>query len=142
MAGVTEVRVTSNGKSRNYIAFVCETLTREDAGHVVVLSATGLSTAKAVSVAEVAKTLVPGLHQLNELLAAASENGDDKGLGAVGVGADGQEDGDEMEGSEDSRGLLPFGGKSLLRISLSKSASALPRSHYGYQAAAEAVTNA
>lgn len=68
------VRITSNGKTRNYVAFIAETLSLPDnAETVVVLSAVGPSVAKAICVAEVVKTLVPGLHQLNELSDTAQQ---------------------------------------------------------------------
>ena len=68
------VRITSNGKTRNYVAFVTETLSLPaNAETVVVLAASGPSVAKAICVAEVVKTLVPGLHQFNELSGTAQQ---------------------------------------------------------------------
>lgn len=116
MGSSTQVRITSHGKSRNFIAFVAQTLTAEGDNHVVVLTATGRSVAKAISVVEVTKTLVPGLHQLNELSQVEAPS-----------------DGAEMD--EDEEDVERPRSQSKLIISLSKSTSALgqPTTHYGYQ---------
>ena len=114
MVPTTQVRITSHGKSRNFIAFVAQTLTAEGDDHVVVLTATGRSVAKAISVVEVTKSLVPGLHQLNELSQDEAPS-----------------DGAEMDEEDEAQRR----SQSKLIISLSKSASALgqPTTHYGYQ---------
>ena len=85
-APVVHVRITSNGKTRNYIAFVAETFTAalaDSENKTVVLTAVGKSAAKAITVAEVVKTLVPGLNQLNELSEIVAKEGDDDDAAAI-----------------------------------------------------------
>jgi hypothetical protein len=129
-----DVRVTQNGKSRNYIAFAAERLSPStvEANLVVVLRGSGVSVAKVISVAEVVKTLVPGLHQLNELLAEEKPR-------KVATPSTGEDDSTmATEGEEATSHTV-----SVMRISLSKSSEALsvglPRgvllcTHSGYQA--------
>ena len=128
------VRITSNGKSRNYIAFICETLSAQTASdmHVIILTAKGPSIAKAISVAEVVKTLVPGLHQLNELLSDNHECGNEKNDSDVMMD---NSDDVEDEVKEKVGGSSIERVKTVMHISLSKSASALTSDleHYGYQ---------
>jgi len=132
-----DVRVTQNGKSRNYIAFAAERLSPStvEANLVVVLRGSGVSVAKVISVAEVVKTLVPGLHQLNELLAEEKP----RKVVAQSAGEAGEDDSTMAGESEETTSETV----SVMRISLSKSPAALSaglprgvllRTHSGYQA--------
>lgn len=128
------VRVTSNGKTRNYIAFVAETLD-SDVNAAICLQAVGPSIAKAIAITEVVKTLVAGIHQVNELSTVVSNAGCAESDEAIECGdkvQSGEFEDEQMD--EDSKNKTRT--KSQIQISLSRTLSALgdnAAQHYGYQ---------
>jgi DNA-binding protein Alba len=67
--GENEVRITAKGMPRNYVAYAI-TLVEEKGASDIILKAMGRAISKAVTVAEILKRRIPGLHQTTEISSA------------------------------------------------------------------------
>ena len=86
MEDIEEIRITQNGKVKNYINYALKRLTgcidgdnmiidsnNNDAIDTICFYGTGRAAAKVITSTEVLKSLVPGLHQITELSSIPSD---------------------------------------------------------------------
>eukprot|EP00741_Cyanophora_paradoxa_P005034 tig00000842_g4876.t1 len=62
-----EIRITTQGKMRNYISYATNLFQGEKNANEVVLKAMGRAINKTVTIAEIIKRRIPGLHQLTKI---------------------------------------------------------------------------
>lgn len=141
-SGAILVRITQGGKTKRYISFVESQLSAE--GRVVVVHAVGRACVKAITVAEVVKTLVPGLHQITDVgLANDADDpagkSDDLSSGDAGSSTGSDEEDCEEEGraeGEDTSESMDAEGEQALgraRVAITLSTGPLDARHVGYQ---------
>ena len=144
-SGSILVRVTQGGRTMRYVSFVASQLAADAKDDmVVVVHAAGRACVKAITVAEVVKTLVPGLHQITNIGIVGDVNDPAKGsselsesdVGSSSAGSDGDDEREEEEEEEGTSESMSVEGEQALgraRVAIALSLGQLDERSVGYQ---------
>ena len=143
-SGSILVRVTQGGRTKRYVSFVASQLAADAKDDmVVVVHAAGRACVKAITVAEVVKTLVPGLHQITNIGIVGDVNDPAKGsselsesdVGSSSAGSDGDDEREEEEEEGTSESMSVEGEQALgrARVAIALSLGQLDERSVGYQ---------